>query len=114
MKSNRRSKDWYCLDTTRGHKRGTQVCHRLLGHGRERWVEGSLVVGYHKVTNKVFRFHCCHWCPLCFQKVEERVLEEMTEAEDVPEVSANGNTMFTVADEMKLLYIVNHLPPGTD
>ena len=97
-------------------KRGTQVCHRLIGHSRERWVEGSPVVGSHKVTNKVLQFHGCHWhrCPQCFQKVEERVMEEMTEWEDVPEVSANGNTMFTVADEMKLLDIVNHLPPGTD
>lgn len=92
------------------------MCHRLLGHGRERWVEGSLVVDSHKVTNKVFQFHGCHWyrCPQCFQKVEERVMEEMTETEDVPEVCANGNTMFTLADEVKLLDIINHLSPGTD
>ena len=54
-------------------QRGIHIHHHRCGHGGERCVAGSKVVGYHPESKTVFQFHGCHFrgCPQCFPSEEQ-------------------------------------------
>jgi len=57
-------------------KRKIHIHLAMCGHGRERWIYGAPVDGYHPEKKTVFQYHGCPWhgCRKCFPQARERII----------------------------------------